>query len=580
MRCILIFSILCTSFCFSSCQQPKTPPKETKPNVIEAWEKIPFQSDFDLERVNPRIDFIRAQASFTLQPQDSLFFLGYDSLDFRLQPFSIDERIQLKANLTYPENCRKDKKDPFFYADLSFPNPCKYGVKPLQAKVFVRNRGTKDKTIKLRLFYQNASYAYRMEDAESLALENHYGMSEVVEIQIKAQSTLETQIPYRLSSDPKDEITNPYQNYKVPVRAGQYEFLLLSTTENHSLFDFQLDLKKTNPFYTYKQILKSKNSSLSAAYVGPKHFKLVLLDEKFKGENSKAINHIYLAKDNTEKKPEKGSLFKDLISDSWTDQDFFKGFISKAPYVEAAYGNRKENVHIDSNGIQLIAPSSSEMKKQKTWGEFLFGPSFTYGRVSVCAQLPRLRNSNKTPKGLIHNIWLYQRDGQEELPEQNHPYAHLKNSLGVRPFEIDLEFWSTIGVNPDTWNDIFWINFSIVDYMKNPNVKLKPGEKGRFENYDLDRLNPVHLSIPYKLGSSFLDEAHVYTLDWTPQGVSFYIDGKYVSQITPAYAYIPNKPMYLWVGSPMYQDGTFYDIHQIPFLKEDQISHIKWIKIE
>ena len=116
--------------------------------------------------------------------------------------------------------------------------------------------------------------------------------------------------------------------------------------------------------------------------------------------------------------------------------------------------------------------------------------------------------------------------------------------------------------------------------MKNPNVKLKPGEKGRFENYDLDRLNPVHLSIPYKLESSFLDEAHVYTLDWTPQGVSFYIDGKYVSQITPAYAYIPNKPMYLWVGSPLYQDGTFYDIHQIPFLKEDQISHKKWIKIE
>jgi hypothetical protein len=58
------------------------------------------------------------------------------------------------------------------------------------------------------------------------------------------------------------------------------------------------------------------------------------------------------------------------------------------------------------------------------------------------------------------------------------------------------------------------------------------------------------------------------------------LDGQEKALITKNMAAIPDKYMFLWIGSPMYQDGTYYLQSFIPFLKYDKQSIIDYIKIE
>ena len=60
----------------------------------------------------------------------------------------------------------------------------------------------------------------------------------------------------------------------------------------------------------------------------------------------------------------------------------------------------------------------------------------------------------------------------------------------------------------------------------------------------------------------------------------FLIDGVEKADIGKDLAKIPDKHMFLWVGSPLYQDGTWYTQTNIPFLKDDKYSIIDYIKID
>src|SRR5262249_14150887 len=145
----------------------------------------------------------------------------------------------------------------------------------------------------------------------------------------------------------------------------------------------------------------------------------------------------------------------------------------------------------------LKIPGSTEKNLQKTWGEILFEPSFKYGHISVRAKFCQMFNPTGTPNGIVHNLWLYQRDYLDMKPDPKNPYHHLVNSIGTQRYEIDFEIWSSI-TQKQAWDDSALINYSIVDYMRDTAVKLKPGEQKQFGNYLVDRLNDRQINIPSK----------------------------------------------------------------------------------
>jgi beta-glucanase (GH16 family) len=100
-------------------------------------------------------------------------------------------------------------------------------------------------------------------------------------------------------------------------------------------------------------------------------------------------------------------------------------------------------------------------------------------------------------------------------------------------------------------------------------------------NYKADRLNDRQAGIAGKeLNREFFNSFHTYELYWYPDHVRFLLDGVETAFITKDMAAIPDKYMFLWIGSPLYQDGTYYAQSDIPFLKEDKHTIIDYIKIE
>jgi len=131
------------------------------------------------------------------------------------------------------------------YAEVTFPNTC-LTKDFAYANVQLHNPSVQPRTIYLRLFYQNTSYWYRTDDSIDLSnenfLDNYYGMSDVQQINIAANSDTVFQIPYTVGMNPKHEFD--YDPSKDPARPGNYEFLLLfSENKSLTLMNRELDLK-------------------------------------------------------------------------------------------------------------------------------------------------------------------------------------------------------------------------------------------------------------------------------------------------------------------------------------------------
>lgn len=505
--------------------------------------------------------------------------------DFK--PLGFDTKLNLQYTHVYSKECVYHKDSTTWkYAEVCFPNTCLTKDKAY-AEVTVRNPTSSTKTYYLRLFYQNTSYWYATDDSIDLNsqsyLENYYGASQVVKVKAEALTEYEVKIPYTIGMNPKHEFD--YEPSNDPARPGNYEFLLLalpdSTTE---LMQENLDLKKINPFVEVKrdELQNGGKKYLNySSYVGPQHFKFVFLDEYFDGVNDITTDHIYLPKDRVQKKlcDTCSDWYRAIISEHWSVDVFSKGFISKAPFVKADYGNRLENFKIDSSGITLSIPKSGRGDYNKTWGEFTFGPAYKYGHLTVRAKFSQMFTNWGTPNGIIHNLWLYQRD-YERLDTTN-PYHYLTNSNGTQPYEIDFEMWSSQENINTMWDDNAFINYAIVDYMRDANTLVKPGDMKELDGYKVNRLNNQQLNVPGdNIPKSFFNDFHTYELYWYPDHVRFLLDGKQTAVITKRMAKIPDKHMFLWIGSPMYQDGTYYSQSNIPFLKYDKESVIDYIKIE
>lgn len=481
--------------------------------------------------------------------------------------------------------------DHFRFADVAFPNPCYHGGDTAKAKARVEltNNSAEVKTWHYRLFYQNTSYWFPTDASINLnhpdgLRSNYYGGSAVQQVTLEPGETRTVYIPYAIGHDPKGNDMAAFRFYG-PARPGTYEFALwIDEAANHPLLVPELDYTQLNPF-AYLQAQHKNGQPLNdhLAYTHASHFKFIFLLETFDGANIYTKNKVYLItdKDNKPLCDTCQGYFKDIITDEWTTDDFFNGFIAKAPWIKAPYGNRAENVRLDSNGIFLRAPGSTPENKQKTWGEIKFGPSFKYGTVKVVAKLAQLRHKNThTPTGIVHNIWLYEFNHPYADPVPGHPYAYMVNDKGKQPYEIDIEIWSKI--YGENWNGGSAINYSIVDYMRDASVVVKPKMDTLINGHQVDRSNDRQLNYPGTelLRQNYFNAYHLYEMVWTPHSVVYKVDGEKVAYIDWTMARIPDQYCFFWIGSPIYQDGTYYAQDRMPFLPKDMFSHIRYISIE
>ena len=553
------------------------------------WEKYDHLFKSDKNYVNEFELTIRDTNDYSGLPSvletNSKMIINND-LEVYFYPLNQDTSKQYQYVHKY--NCVKEPKQ-YRYADVAYPNPCLGEDVKAKGRVVLINKSKDSKIIYCRLFYQNNSYGFSTgKDANfdtRQFMQNFYGGSNVKAVEIEANQEKEITLEYVIGKDPKNEEWTTKKFYG-PARPGAYEFMLWATEDSQDpLIQKGLDYRKINPFAYFQEKLINGDSTVleNIAHTHGSHFKFISLQETFNGDNIYTPGDIYLLSDRDEKPlcDTCTGYFADVIADEWTADDYFKGFISTAPFVKADYGNRKENIRIDQNGFYFKNPGSTSKKKQKTWGEIKFGPSFLYGTVKVVAKFAHLRNEKThTPTGIIHNLWLFQYNHPYADPIPGHPYSYLVNGNGKQPFEIDIEIWSKI--YEENWGGGSAINYSIVDYMRDENVIVKPGKAEVIEGLSVDRFNHVQLNYPGQklLRRDFFEEYHLYEIVWSPYDIYYKIDGEVVAKIDWRMATIPDQYAFLWIGSPIYQDGTYYAQNRIPFLPNDRFSHVRYISIE
>jgi len=607
-----IFVLAIIAMVLASCTDtPTTPPQNNnQPLSSDEESKVKvYYGDFDVPKPNPEAwaqfdhlfakdtnyvnehglaplsnDFYKDwQPSSTLPTNSKM--IANKELEVHFYPLNQDTTKYFQYVHEY--KCSYDLKKDGYHAQVAYPSPC--SGKKQKAKVVLTNKSPQSKTYKCRLFYQNNSYWFSTGlDADfknRLFLQNYYGGSEVKSITVAPNTTKTFTIDYQVGMNPKGNSIIA-KSYYGPARPGAYEFMLWVTEDaNDPLIQDWVDYVKINPFAYYSEQVLAGNESVKnrMAHVHAKHFKFIPLKETFSRARNYQPGNIFHFGNRDQKKlcDTCSGYFKDVITDKWTTEDFFEGFIHDADWVKAPYGNRKENVRIDENGIYLRTPKSTPEQKQKTWGEVKFMPAILYGTVRVVAKLSQLRNPSKTPTGIVHNIWLYQHNPDKAPPIKDHPYAHLTNSRKQQPYEIDIEVWSQI--YEENWGGGSMINYSIVDYMRDANVWVKPNEEKTIEGHKVDRSNKIQLNYPQKddlLRRDFFDQYHLFEIQWNPYDIYYKVDGKIKAKIDWRMAKIPDRYAFLWIGSPIYQDGTYYAQNQIPFLPYDAFTHIRYISIE
>ncbi len=504
------------------------------------------------------------------------------------KPMGYSPTLNLQYTHVYSNRCIYHTADTVWkFAEVCFPNTC-LTKDSAYAEVTIKNTSAQNKTYYARLFYQNTTYWFPTDDSINLNsnqyLDNYYGDSKLISVTIQAGKEAIVKIPYRIGLNAKGEFN--YDPDKDPARPGNYEFMvLIQPDKDDLLMSDNLDLKIVNPFAVVKKDAITNRGEKyfnNMLYVGPHHFKFVFLDEYFDKVNDITANNIYIPKNHDEKRlcDTCSGWYKGVINESWKDRDFMRGFIAKADFVKADYGTRKENFSIDTNGIKLTIPKSKGNDYKKTWGEFIFGPSFKYGHITVRAKFAQMMNETGTPNGIIHNLWLYQRD--VDPIDTTNPYNYIRNGQGVQLYEIDFEIWSATKDPKTFWDPYPLITYSVVDYMRDANVKLKPKESIKAHTGEsINRLTPYALAWNGdQFNKDFFNYFHTYEIYWYPDHVRFLIDGVEKADIGKDLAKIPDKHMFLWVGSPLYQDGTWYTQSNIPFLKDDKYSIIDYLKIE
>lgn len=593
------FCVVFVLVCVSSCERKTAEVADAdkpKPRVVEYFDK-----KYLLEKLPDNFyGDAKLNSSFTKEEVANTFSSKEISVEFK--PLGYNPDFNFQYTQTYkPEGAHESRDSVWELSFAAFPDMFQTHDSAY-AQVHVKNLTAQTKKYSFRLFWQNTSYWVpvnqptvnsqqssegRKTKRETERAKNHaenglplnyYNGSLPYEVTLSPNVDTTILIPYTIGRIPKAQYL--WYPSKDRARAGNYEFALLFGEKKNNLFDENLNMNELNPFAEMRADFDSKKQ-LHFAYVQPSHFKFIFLEEFFDGTNDLNPNHYYYAKRHDEKPlcDTCSGWFRSAITERWTADDFFTGSLLKRNFVKAEFGNRRQNTVIDSSGITLRLPASQRGNYQKTWGEFLFVPAFQYGHVTVRAKFCPMYNNTGTPNGIVHNLWLYERD-PDDVDTAN-PFHYLVNYNGVQPYEIDFEIWSSGDRVNNVWDDSAFVNYSIVDYMRNAKAEIKPDEEKVFGSYKADRFNHRQINIPgAPLPKNFFDSFHTYELFWMPDHVRFLLDGKETALITGNMAAIPDSYMFLWIGSPIYQDGTYYSQSSMPFLEKEKRSVIDYIKIE
>jgi hypothetical protein len=256
-------------------------------------------------------------------------------------PLGYADSLPLQYTHIYSSNCVYHTNDSTWkYAEVSFPNTCLTNDKAY-AEVRIVNSSNQCKQIRCRLFYQNTSYWYptdkNIDHTNPGFLDNYYGCSELVVVNVQAQTDTTFKIAYSIGLNPKHEFD--YDPSKDPARPGNYEFMLVVDEKQNPLLQNSIHLQQLNPF---AEIQLNKGSKYHYLYTPSYHFKFVFLDEFFDGTNDLHPSHIYIAKHGKEKKlcDTCSHWYRGVLSEIWNSDDYFKGFISKTPFVKACLNPR------------------------------------------------------------------------------------------------------------------------------------------------------------------------------------------------------------------------------------------------
>jgi hypothetical protein len=507
-------------------------------------------------------------------------FIDNDSFEIEFYP--LNQPIHKRYQYTHRYLNKYELEDEESNRDcarIAYPNQF-YTKRFAKARVLLKNNSVNSLHFDLQMFYQNTSYWYPTHGAmdaqdEEWFRTNYFGSSDLTKVIVEPDEEKEIFLEYIIGEDPKGDAELKSMSYG-GARPGSYEFMLWAKPQKQDwkIWEDSLVLWKVNPFAELQRELIQGDSTIwnqGVAYIPPGHFRFKLLNERFDGANILEPGWVYDLADRNHKPLCDTCEYhyiwnKDIIVDQWKAEEFFEGYIHKASRI---------------NGIFLRIPRSNNVEKQKTWGEFKFFPEFKYGKFSVVAKLAPVRNESGTPTGIIHNIWLYQKRHRRADTIPEHPYNYLMNSRGNQPYEIDIEIWSKIYKEP--WKNVAYANYSIVDYMRDANVKVKPGERLETERFGvIDRHNSFQLNLPNyeELTPDFFEAYHLFEIEWHPQVVRFYIDKQLKAEISNEWAKIPDQPCHAWVNSPIYQDGTYYTQSNIPFTSNDHFTHIRYMSIE
>lgn len=166
----------------------------------------------------------------------------------------------------------------------------------------------------------------------------------------------------------------------------------------------------------------------------------------------------------------------------------------------------------------------------------------TYGRVEIKGKLP-------VGKGLWPAYWLYPQN-RDWLMECTMRDAIAKGQESMipefRPWYTEIDIMEVLGDQPS----VFYATF-------------------HYDSFKGERKNS---SGKYTAPFSFADDFHLFVLDWEPESIRWYIDGKLVHRVT---ANVPHTPHFLiintaiggsWPGEPN-ETTVFPQYHDIDYIK-------------
>lgn len=152
------------------------------------------------------------------------------------------------------------------------------------------------------------------------------------------------------------------------------------------------------------------------------------------------------------------------------------------------------NITIENNQLHIIAKNELYRGRRYTSGAMHTKDkfSFLYGKVEMRAKLPK-------GKGIFPAFWMLPNKDNTWLPE-----IDILEMIGQKPAEI--------------WMVLHWLD----------------------EHQKLQNVSHTYI------GEDFTKDFHTFGIEWTPQSITWLIDGKEQFKATK---HIPNEPMYLYVNT-------------------------------